>query len=287
MFSKEELHQHKLTPKKPAILRDELPLEAKKRYSFFIGGNFVADGEKTSLFRFPGGYSLMSIDTSSGVLRLSVLTGVQDDEPIYLIKQNELVIQSEDIWDMKYSGSSLKIWKVVDGNKDVFIDLIIKLDVIIIQRMNTTFNGKPFCIRRLRNPQQRQVNKIVEEVRTCEERCRELSAEIESRPRKAGVHDGIDLDAAIKQVQKDEVKTRLEQYLSYEFCKEFDWDQPYYQWVLTSVLQESAVFRRAEREAADLPAELRAFNHKIARIKDEYRKEFEELGKVWLGTIAV
>lgn len=295
VFSNKELYQYKAAPKKPAILRDELPLEAKKRYSFFIGGNFVADGETASLFEFPGGYSLMSIDTSSGVFRLSVLSGVQDDEPVYLIKQNELVIQSEDIWDMKYSGSSLKIWKTVDGNKQVFIDLVIKPDVIITRGMDTTFNGKPFCIRRLRNPQQRQVNKIVEEMRKCEELYRELSTEIESRPRIAGVYDGIDIDASIKQVQKDGVKIRLEQYLSHEFYKDFSWDWPYYQWVLIRVFQESPVFRRAEPEAAYLPAELKPFYARVARIKDKYRKEFEEVGNVvvehdggvWLSNIAV
>ena len=50
----------------------DLPLEAKRKYSFFIGSNFITDGEKASLIRFPKGHSLMTINTSNGILKFNV-----------------------------------------------------------------------------------------------------------------------------------------------------------------------------------------------------------------------
>jgi hypothetical protein len=216
-----------------------------------------------------------------GILRLSILAGIQNDEPAYLIRENELVIQSEDVWDMKYSGSSLKIWRMVDGKKkDVFIDLVIKPDVIIIRRMNTNFNGKAFRVRKLRAPQRRQVNKIASRVKQCEELDHELSAQIDSRPRVGGVYDGIDIDALIKGVQRDTLKMRLEQNLCYGFCKQFNWDWPYYWWVLDGVLRGSPVFGRTEQDQSILPPEFRAMHDRVANIKEKYKEEFEELGNV-------
>ena len=162
LFSKEKLYEYKKNPKRPSILRDQLPLERKRHYIFFIGSNFIAHGSKAALSKFPGGHHLAAIDTSEGVLKLTILEGIKNSTRSYLIEENELVIDSQDIWDMRYSRDFLKIWRMKNYEKTIFIDLIIKPDVIIIRRMNTTFNNIPFRIYKLRNPQKQQVDKIVE-----------------------------------------------------------------------------------------------------------------------------
>lgn len=236
MYSKAELYEYKATPERPSVLTHRLPLKRKTGYSFFIGSNFVADGEKVSLFRFSDEHCLTSIDTSSGNLRLSILAAIQDDEAVYLIKDNELLIDSQEIWDMRYSGTSLKIWKMADDRKITFIDLTITPDVIIIRRMNTSFNGKPFRVRKLRAPQQRQVDKIATRVKQYEDLYHDMSAEIDGHPRTGYVFDGMDIDAIIRQTQKDRLKGRLERDLEYRFCDGFKWDHQYYRWVLDGVL---------------------------------------------------
>lgn len=280
MFSKDELYQYKTTPKRPQVLKDALPLGAKKKYSFFVGSNFIADGEKGSLFRLPGGHSVMSIDTSLGTLRLSIILGVDRDVPRYLIKENELLISTDDIWDMRYSGSSLKIWRIVDGKKSVLVDLAIEPDIIIMREMNTSFNGKPFRVRKLRAPQRRSVNKIEKKVKEYEGLYYELSERIDSQPRVGGVYDGIDIDALVRQLNKDRVKRQLEQDLNHRFCKEFTWDWAYYQWVLGSVLKKSSVFGRSEPDMSSLAPEFRALDHKVGDIKARYKHQFAALGDV-------
>lgn len=295
VFSKDDLYEFKATPKRPSILKDKFPLEQKRGYSFFVGSNFIADGEKASLFRFPDGHCLVSIDTSPGILRLSILAGIQNGEAVYLIKDNELLIDSQDVWDMKYSGSSLKIWKIANGKEVVFIDLIIKPDVIIIRRMNTSFNGITFRVRKLRAPQQRQVRKIVAGVKHHEELYHEMSAEIDKQPRIGYVVNGVDIDTLIKQLRKDDLRMRLEQDLRYGFCKQFRWDWRYYQGVLNRVLRESPIFGRDRDVPPNLPAELRRMHEAAATIKAKYREEFEELsdvvaefgGVIWLGNFEV
>ena len=144
LFSKEKLYEYKKNPKRPSILRDQLPLERKRHYIFFIGSNFIAHGSKAALSKFPGGHHLAAIDTSEGVLKLTILEGIKNSTRSYLIEENELVIDSQDIWDMRYSRDFLKIWRMKNYKKTIFIHLIIRPDVIIIRRMNTTFNNIPF-----------------------------------------------------------------------------------------------------------------------------------------------
>lgn len=292
MYSKDELYEFKANPDRPPILTDKLPLERKKGYSFFVGCNFIASGESVSLFRFPNGHCLTSIDTSAGVLKLNVLAGLDENEPVYLIGENELMVDSQDVWDMRYSGSSLKIWRTTKGEKTIFIDLSIKPDVIIIKRMSTSFNGRPFKVRKLRSPRRRQVDKIASKVKQYERIYRETVVQIDSRPRIDGVFGEIDVDTLIKQTQKDKLKMRMEQDLSYGFYRNFKWSWPYYQWVLDSVLMKSPVFRK-EREIPDLPVELRRMHEMIASIRAKYQKDFEDLsgvvveydGIVWLDNI--
>lgn len=277
VFSKDELYQYKTTPKRPEILKDTLPLGAKKHYSFFVGNNFIADGEKGSLFRLPDGHSLMSIDTSLGTLGLSIIVGVDSDIPIYLIKQNELLISTDDIWDMRYSGSVLKIWRIVGGKKSVVVDLAIEPDVIIMREMNGSFNGKPFRVRKLRAPQRRSVNKIESKVKEYEGLYHELSERIDSQPRIGGVYDGIDIDALVKRLNKNRLKIQLEQDLNHGFCREFTWGWAYYQWVLEGVLEHSSVFGKTEPEIVSLTPEFRALDHKVGDIKARYKQHFAAL----------
>ena len=91
MYSKDELYEFKANPERPPILKDKLPLERKKGYSFFVGCNFIASGESVSLFRFSNGHCLTSIDTSADLLKLNVLAGLDENEPVYLIRENEFV----------------------------------------------------------------------------------------------------------------------------------------------------------------------------------------------------
>jgi hypothetical protein len=180
-------------------------------------------------------------------------------------------------------------------NKVVFIDFVIKPDVIIIKEMNTTFDGKLFRIYRLRKPQQRQVDKIADKVHQYEELYRKLAAEIENRPRVGGVFGGLDVDVLIKETQKQSLKTQMEQELSHGFCHEFNWDWPYYQWVLSQVLKKSSVFGERKDVLVNEPESFKQMYEEVARIRTRYRKEFEEVGstvveyagEIWLQNVQV
>jgi len=274
LFSKKELYYHKNNPKKPLLLSDLLPLENKRNYSFFIGSNFLSDGEKAH-YRFSGA-SLFTIDTSNGLLKLSILSGIQNGEPVYLMKDNELIVATQDVWDMSYSGNSLKIWKRSDNKKIIFINLIFKSEVIIIKEMNTSFNGIPFRVFKLRSPRKRQIDKIVKKVKECEEVYYKRSLEIDNLPRIHGIHRGIDYDAEIKKTQKLELKWYLERYLEYEFYKEFKWEWNYYFKVLSEVLEKSPIFKN-NNFPIFFPNELRKTKERIEQIRKKYSKEFETL----------
>jgi hypothetical protein len=181
---------------------------------------------------------------------------------------------------MRYSGSVLKIWTIVGGRKSVFVDLAIEPDVIIMREMNSSFNGKPFRVRKLRAPQRRSVNKIENKVKEYEGLYYELSERIDSQPPVGGVCDGIDIDALVKRLNNDRVKRQLEQDLNHRFCKEFTWDWAYYQWVLDGVLKKSSVFGKTESEMVSLTPEFRALDHKVGDIKARYKQQFATLGDV-------
>ena len=194
LLSKDELYEYKKNPKKPSILKDKLPLERKKDYSFFVGSNFIENGSKANLIRFPDGSHLTSIDISDGNLKLSILDKIVDEERFYLIKENELTIDPAYIWDMRYSGNSLKIWKMSGGKKRIFIELIIRPKLIIIKRMETTFNGKHFRIYRPRAPHKAKVHKLEKIVRSYEDKYKEFSDQIDALPREHESFKGFDLD---------------------------------------------------------------------------------------------
>jgi hypothetical protein len=278
LFSNDELYQYKSNPKSPPFLSDKLPLEGKKSYSFFVGSNFVANGERASLFAFSNGQNLLTIDTSSGSLMLTILVEINDGRAVYLIQKNEIMVNANDIWDMHYSRSTLKLWRIIDNKKTVFIDLVIKPDLIILREMKTVFDGKPFLIYKFRKPQQRQVNKIREVVRQYEELYQKLASQIDGRPKVSDISiNGIDFDAFMRETDKNLLKTRMEQELTYEFCHEFAWDWQYYQWVLKQVLAESPIFARATNIQTDLPEVFKPTYEMIAAMKAKYKEEFEGL----------
>ena len=280
LFSKNELYDYKANPKKPLLLSDKLPLERKKSYSFFVGSNFLAQGTSFSFFNLPNEHSLLSINGSESILRLSVLAEASNGKKTYLIKDNELLINTEDIWDMLYSRNSLKIWRMQEGRKTVFIDLAIKPDLIIVKAMHTTFDGKEFRIYRLRNPQQRQVDKIVDQVKRCEEIFLKEENKIDKSPRLGSSYNDIDIDELIKATRKQVLKNKLEGYLLFDYCDEFNWDEFYYLWVLQQVLDRSSVFGNRDIIDRDEPEQISRLRDKISDIKIRYEKEFNKLGNI-------
>jgi hypothetical protein len=277
LFSKKELYYYKDNPKKPLLLRDKLPLEKKRKYSFFLGSNFLADGERAH-YRFSGA-SLFTLDTSNGLLKLSILSGIQNWEPVYLMRDNELMLDTQNVWDMSYTGNSLKIWKIIDNKKSIFINLIFKSEVIIIKEMNTSFNGTPFRVFKIRSPQKRQVEKIVRKVKEFEELYYEKSLEIDNLPGIHGIYRGIDYDAEIKKIQKSSLKRDLQKYLMYEFCKEFEWEWYYYDKVLSEILEKSSVFK-SNNLSILFPEELRRTKERIELIRKKYSNEFDTLDNI-------
>ncbi|MBN2286775.1 MAG: HNH endonuclease [Tissierellales bacterium] len=295
IFSKDELYQYKRKPKKPKIISDQIPFEAKKHYSFFVGNNFVMNGERTSMFRIHENYPLISIDTSSGELKLTILSDVQNEKPIYLISDNELLIQAEDIWDMKYSGNSLKIWKILSGKKEIFVELIIKPDIIILKEMNTFIGKNTFSIQKQRKPKKIQVDKISMEVRRCEEIFKEYASVIDSQPPISDVYKGIDIDSVLKKVTKDRLKMDILQYLYHDFYKKFRWPWHYYMYVLDGELRKFGIFYEQKQNQENIDSTQREIENYINRIKERYKEEFKQLenvivtnnGVIWSGNIEV
>jgi len=277
IFSKEELYNYKKNPKKPSFLKDKLPLGEKRKYTFFQGNNLICNEKGTGLIRFPNGYFLTEVDTSNGILKLSVLLEVSDDKPVYLIKDNELMINTHEIWDMKYTGNSLKIWKIIDGKKKVFIHILIFPDIIVIKEMNTVINGIPFQIYKLKSPQRRQLEKIHNEVKSCEERYFTMAKKIDAIPEIYGIHNNIDIDMEIKNNRKNNLKQDLIQYLMFEFRKNFRWKPSLYYMVLSEILEQSSIFKRPSNNMRNVPPKLRELDKKVSIFKKKYSKQLEEL----------
>lgn len=277
LFSKKELYEYKKKPKRPSILKDMLPLERKQSFSFFIGSNFIANGSKANLFRFPDGNYLTSIDISDGNLKLSILQKSEDGATFYLIKENELMINPTEIWDMNYSRNSLKIWKIKDSKKNIFIDLIIRPELIVIKRMDTTFNGKPFRIYKLRTPNHNKIAKLKKLINAYEVKYKEISEQIDKLPKEHGIHNGLDVDEFIKQNHKDIVKTRIKQAILYDHYKEFKWDWHTYIRVVDKLFNNSEIFRTSYEGKIHLLKKYEKINKLISKIKNKYRRDFDEL----------
>ncbi len=282
LLSKNELYEYKNNPESPSILKDKLPLDRKKNFSFFVGSNFIENGSKANLIRFPDGSHLTSIDISDGNLKLSILEKIADNERFYLIKENELMIDPSDIWDMRYSRTSLKIWKNTDGKKKIFIDLLIRPELIVIKRMETTFNGQLFRIYRPRAPHHTKVLKLKEIIRYYEDKYKEFSEQIDALPREYESYKGLDVDGFVKQSRKDIIKAQFERAILYDHQKEFKWDWPKYYEVVHKLFKDSEVFSAKERMTTSLPKEYKRINMHISEIKKKYSSDFDELE----GTIA-
>jgi hypothetical protein len=127
-----------------------------------------------------------------------------------------------------------------------------------------------------------------------EELYHEISAGIDKRPPKIGVHRGMDFDLLVAALDKDQVRSQMEQELKHGFFREFRWDWPYYQWVLDKVLAQSAAFG-TPRSPAHLPPEFQKFEQVVARAKAKHQREFEDLqdviveydGTLWSGNISM
>jgi|GEM_PF-2556377 len=285
MFSKTELYEFKKRPKSPLILRDKLPLDRKQSYSFFIGSNFI-DCSNTSVgFKVFGNRNLISFDKSEGILKLNILVETQGTKELYLIKDNELLIDTHDMWNMKYSRNALTIWRSFGSQKYKFIDLIIEPELIIIRHMNTVFDQKPFRIYKLKQPHPRQVEKLRNVVQMFEDRYIEAAKAIDLTPNTGRIIQGIDLDAVLKQVNKDLVKSRMESMLMFEISKIFNkWSWLYYSWVLDKILSNSKIFGQHKKDVGTLSdnfdIEIKKIENYAAQIRKRYRQYFKSLEDV-------
>ncbi|HUS89803.1 MAG TPA: HNH endonuclease signature motif containing protein [Desulfosporosinus sp.] len=297
LLSKDELYDYKKNPVRPRVLKDKLPLNRKKNYSFFIGSNFIENGKKANLIRFPDGSHLTSIDISDGNLRLSILDRIVDNEKYYLIKENELMIDSSDIWDIKYTRNYLKIWKIVDGKKRIFIELIFKPEFIIIKRLETIFNGRPFRIYKPRAPHKTKVQKLRKIIEDYEIAYIKLSKQIDSLPEKYGTYKGANIDKFLKQTQKDIIKSQIKQAIMFDHKNEFNWGWYKYHTVVDQLVENSKVFRSENdfRSKTSLPKEFEKIERHISEIKNNYADEFKKLegtivehaGFIFSGTIMI
>ena len=167
------------------------------------------------------------------------------------------------------------------GKKKIFIDLVITPEIIVIKRMNTTIDGLPFSIHKLRKPRPKQIMKLKRLVKSYEDRYIETSRIIDESPKINKVIDGIDIGEAFKKIHKDIIKTNMEQALIFEHSKDFKtWDWAYYQWVLEKVLDSSCVFRRQRSLPFPLPKEIKQMDAEAKRLRNKYKQYFEELEDV-------
>jgi len=242
-------------------------------YAFFVGSNFIAFGNNIPIFNLPDGHDLLSINVENGRFRLSVLAEADNNNKQYLIKDNELILDTEDIWDMRYSGSRLKIIKINNGKETIFVDINFHEDAVILRQMNTSFNGKPFQVRKLRKPWKKQVTKIEQIVEELEQEYYSVAAKIDNRPQTDDTFGGRNVGELMAETDKMIIKHQIEQWLSHEYYKNFKWDWYYYHWVLDKVLKKSPVFGDKYESSANI-------NDAITVIKEKYKRDFKELEDV-------
>ena len=261
------------------MLKDKLPINRKKNYSFFIGSTFIENGKKGHLFRFPDGSHLTSIDISDGNLRLSILDRIVDNEKFYLIKENELIIDSSDIWDMKYTRNYLKIWKIIDSKKRIFIELIFKPELILIKRLDTIFNSKPFRIYKPRAPHNAKFQKLEKIIENYEIAYMKISKQIDRCPEKYGTYKGENIDNSLKEIQKDIIKSQMRQAIEFDHENEFNWDWYKYHTIVNRLIENSKVFKyeKDSRSWPSFPKEFEKIERHISEIKKRYADEFSKL----------
>jgi hypothetical protein len=280
IYSERHLYEYKQNPVKPRLLRDRFYLERKRGYSFFIGSNFILDGERAGLIGLPGGYNLISIDTTQGILKLSVIAEIKNGKPVYLIQDNELMVDTTDVWDMRYSGSSLKIWHSRKSKRTIFIDLIINSDIIIIRQMNTTFDGKSFLVYKPRKINSKQLRQVVDRIKHYEKEYAEYERQIDLLPSIYGTAWDMDFDAFHKKTLKDIQKSRLQMALRSEVCEMFNDD-----WRHLTLLEELVVKSALSMERSATHEEMDVIYKKIKQQVAEIRTKYADIFRAIEDTI--
>lgn len=271
-LSKHEQYYYKNNPKKPIFLSHTLSFVEPR--SFFVGNNFISYGNNILLFNLPNNCQLLSFNLEENIFRMSILAEAFNGTKNYLIKDNELTIDTEVIWDMRYSGPRLQIKKKTNGKEIIFIDLNLHEDAVIIREMNTTFNNIPFQVYKLRTPQKRQIEKIERQVKELEKKFLRISEKIDGEKVSGKLFGGIDVGELKAKIQKQDIKHRMQRWLNIVFCKEFNWDLNYYHHFLRKILAESSIFQEESLKNYD------GTNETVTKIKAKYKKEFDELENV-------
>ena len=274
VFSKKELYQYKKKPVAPQILRDKYHLARRQNYSFFEGSNFVSDGTKAHFL------GIVTIDVSDGNFKLSILDGIHDGKPHYLIHDNELLVDTSNISRMQYSGPSVKIWGHRNGKDTVLIDVMILSETIIVRSLNAEFNGQPVRIYKMRSPRERQLSKVHSWMQEAEKYYRKTCKQIDSQPQITKPFNGFDIDSQLKQLRKDIVKRDLEQWLGKLMEDNFGWNWHYRHHVLDMVFQQSTIFRHKHHPMLNSSPEIDKMHKKIIRLRKKYKKYFQELQDV-------
>jgi hypothetical protein len=239
--SKEVLYNYKRNPNITPILKHKKNLERGK-YHFFVGNNLILYGSNARLFNIDGD-DLLSVDTSDNLFRLDILLEYTGGSKKYLMKNNELLIDTEDIYDMRYSGPSLTIERMSEGEKEIVVHLLIQPNAIIICEMNTFFNTKPFRVIKMKKPHWKQKKKIRDKVIELEQQYQELADEIDKQQKSGQVFGGVDVNELKAEITKQDILDSMRAYLEHKFCENFpSWESFYYHKVLMEILSQSPVF---------------------------------------------
>ena len=105
----------------------------------------------------------------------------------------------------------------------------------------------------------------------------EESKKIDDIPEIYGKYKGIDWDAEIKKTNKNVYKSKLTQYLRYDFYKKFRWEWYLYSMILSEILEQSSVFRTPARPTNNVPKEIQEIDIKVSAIKKQYSDQLEKL----------
>ena len=147
-----------------------------------------------------------------------------------------------------------------------------------------------------RVPHRAKVLKLKEIIRCYEDKYKELSEQVDALPREHEIHhDWGDIDALIKQSQKDIIRIRFEQAILYDHQKEFKWNWPYYFGVVDKLFKDSEIFGSSPKFQPHIPEGFEKMLSHISNIKEAYCKDFEELedivveygGRVFSGNIMI
>jgi len=86
-----------------------------------------------------------------------------------------------------------------------------------------------------------------------------------------------EIDAFIKQSQKDLIKTRFQQAILYDHQKEFKWKWPYYFNFVDKLFKDLEIFRSSSKSQLGLTKEYERIYAHINKIRETYSKDFDEI----------